>query len=86
MKKLTLKIAILLAGAAVLAPLTTSAAEPANNALDAGTGQKPCELERNFKVTMEYLLNPEAGHDSWTESYNNPELYEWLLQQKRAAK
>ena len=22
---------------------------------------------------------PEAGHDSWTETYNNPELYEWLL-------
>lgn len=22
---------------------------------------------------------PEAGHDSWTESYNNPKLYDWLL-------
>jgi predicted peptidase len=22
---------------------------------------------------------PEAGHDSWTETYNNPEIYEWLL-------
>lgn len=22
---------------------------------------------------------PEAGHDSWTESYNNEELYDWLL-------
>ena len=27
---------------------------------------------------------PEAGHDSWTETYDNPELYEWLLKQKRA--
>ena len=26
---------------------------------------------------------PEAGHDSWTETYNNPEFYEWLLAQKR---
>ena len=26
---------------------------------------------------------PEAGHDSWTETYNNPELYKWLLEQKR---
>jgi predicted peptidase len=26
---------------------------------------------------------PEAGHDSWTETYNNPELYDWLLAQKR---
>ena len=22
---------------------------------------------------------PDAGHDSWTETYNNPELYTWLL-------
>ncbi|MBN1817344.1 MAG: prolyl oligopeptidase family serine peptidase, partial [Sedimentisphaerales bacterium] len=22
---------------------------------------------------------PEAGHDSWTETYNNPDLYKWLL-------
>ncbi len=28
-------------------------------------------------------LYPEAGHDSWTESYNNPELYEWFLKQVR---
>ncbi len=26
---------------------------------------------------------PEAGHDSWTETYNNPELYKWFLEQKR---
>lgn len=26
---------------------------------------------------------PEAGHDSWTETYANPELYTWLLAQKR---
>jgi predicted peptidase len=30
-----------------------------------------------------YTVYPEAGHDSWTESYNNPELYKWLLEQKR---
>jgi predicted peptidase len=28
-------------------------------------------------------IYPEAGHDSWTETYDNPELYQWLLQQKR---
>lgn len=31
-------------------------------------------------------IYPEAGHDSWTETYNNPKLYEWLLQQKRLPK
>lgn len=30
-----------------------------------------------------FTLYPEAGHDAWTETYNNPEFYEWLLAQKR---
>lgn len=29
---------------------------------------------------------PEAGHDSWTATYDNPEFYEWLLAQKRRRK
>jgi predicted peptidase len=33
----------------------------------------------NVKFT-EY---PEAKHDCWTETYDNPELYEWLLAQRR---
>lgn len=32
---------------------------------------------------VKFTIYPEAGHDSWTESYANPELHEWLLQQKR---
>ncbi|MBN2582591.1 MAG: hypothetical protein JXL80_05940 [Planctomycetes bacterium] len=28
---------------------------------------------------------PEAGHDSWTATYDNDELYKWLLEQKRTA-
>lgn len=30
-----------------------------------------------------FTFYPLADHDSWTESYANPELYEWLLEQKR---
>ena len=30
-----------------------------------------------------FTVYPEAGHDSWTETYNDPELYRWLLEQKR---
>lgn len=29
---------------------------------------------------------PEAGHDSWTETYNNPEFYDWLLRQNKSIK
>jgi predicted peptidase len=28
-------------------------------------------------------IYPEAEHDSWTETYDNPALYEWLLKHKR---
>ena len=31
-------------------------------------------------------IYPEAGHDSWTETYNNPELYEWFLKHRKTAK
>lgn len=31
-----------------------------------------------------FTVYPDAGHDSWTATYNNPEFYEWLLAQKRS--
>jgi predicted peptidase len=34
---------------------------------------------------VELKVYPDAGHDSWTETYNNPKLYEWLLAQRRQA-
>jgi predicted peptidase len=34
---------------------------------------------------VQFTVYPEAGHDSWTETYNNPKLYTWLLEQKRHA-
>lgn len=34
---------------------------------------------------VQFTVYPECGHDSWTETYNNPALYEWLLAQTRAA-
>ncbi len=33
---------------------------------------------------VQLTVYPEAGHDSWTETYNNPKLYEWLLSHQRA--
>jgi predicted peptidase len=35
------------------------------------------------KATPKLTVYPEAGHDSWTETYNNPEFYEWLLERRR---
>ena len=30
-----------------------------------------------------FTVYPQAGHDSWTETYANEEIYSWLLQQRR---
>ncbi|MDZ4781376.1 MAG: prolyl oligopeptidase family serine peptidase [Planctomycetia bacterium] len=31
-----------------------------------------------------FTIYPDAGHDSWTETYNNEDLYKWLLEQSLA--
>ena len=38
---------------------------------------------RALGAPVRYTVYPEAGHDSWTETYANPELYNWLLAQRR---
>jgi predicted peptidase len=32
---------------------------------------------------VQLTIYPEAGHDSWTNTYTNPELYRWFLQHPR---
>ena len=33
-------------------------------------------------ANVRFTAYPEAGHDSWTETYNNPALFRWLLDQR----
>jgi len=32
---------------------------------------------------VRFTAYPDAEHDCWTETYQNPELYEWMLRQKK---
>jgi hypothetical protein len=32
---------------------------------------------------VKLTVYPEATHDSWTKTYNNPELYKWFLRHKK---
>lgn len=41
------------------------------------------DVLKKEKSDVKFTIYPEAGHDSWTETYNNPDVYEWLLQQVR---
>ena len=50
---------------------------------------KPDESQRMIDAlhrignSARLTIYPEAGHDSWTDTYNNQELYDWFLQQNR---
>ena len=41
------------------------------------------EALKKVDANIQFTLYPGVGHDSWTETYNNPKLYEWLLEQNR---
>jgi len=43
-------------------------------------------LEDAGAKDAELKVYPDAGHDCWTETYDDAKVFEWLLKQKRAAK
>ena len=40
-------------------------------------------FKNRLKSDIQLTIYPEAGHDSWTKTYNNPKLYEWFLSHSR---
>jgi predicted peptidase len=40
-------------------------------------------VEKAGNKNVKFTVYPEAGHDSWTETYNNPELYQWFLKYEK---
>jgi poly(3-hydroxybutyrate) depolymerase len=48
--------------------------------------ERMVEALKKLGADVRFTVYPEAGHDSWTETYNNPELYQWFLQHQRKAK
>jgi hypothetical protein len=41
------------------------------------------ELKKAGLTDVQLTVYPEAKHDSWTQTYENPELYAWLLRHQR---
>jgi predicted peptidase len=41
------------------------------------------EALRKNGGNVRFTVYPEAKHDAWTQTYANPQVYKWLLQQKR---
>lgn len=42
-------------------------------------GEKMAQALKEAGGNVKFTIYPEANHDSWTETYNNPKIYEWLL-------
>lgn len=41
------------------------------------------EALQNMGNNARFTRYPGVGHDSWTQTYDNPEVYAWLLEQRR---
>ena len=54
-----------------------------DNVVPPSASQAMVDVLKAGKVEVIYTVYPDAGHDSWTETYNNPKLYEWLLSHRR---
>ena len=46
-------------------------------------GQAMVDAVKAAGGTPRFTIYPGVGHDSWTQTYNDPEFYSWLFAQKR---
>ena len=57
-----------------------------DNVVPLSSSQEMVDVLEKAGGNVKFTIYPEAGHDSWTETYNNPEVYEWFLEHKRKIK
>jgi predicted esterase len=48
--------------------------------------QEMVDALKKAGANVQFTIFPDAGHDSWTQAYAMPQLYDWLLQQHRQQK
>lgn len=46
-------------------------------------GEKMVQALQDVGGNVKLTVYPDAAHDSWTDTYRNPDLYTWLLQQEK---
>lgn len=52
-----------------------------DNVVKPQKSQELVDALKNCNGNVKLTMYPEANHDSWTETYNNPEVFKWLLEQ-----
>jgi predicted peptidase len=56
-----------------------------DSVVDISESQKMVNALEACGGDVKFTVYPGVGHDSWTQTYNNPELYQWFLSHKRHA-
>jgi predicted peptidase len=54
-----------------------------DNVVPLSRSEEMVKALKDAGADVKFTVYDDAGHDSWTETYNNPGLYEWLLSKKR---
>lgn len=48
--------------------------------------ERMVRILRHFGCNIEFTVYPEAEHNCWTQTYENPKLYDWFLKQRKTDK
>ena len=56
----------------------------ADKAVDISETKKLVDQLKRKGSKVKFTIYPKVGHASWTQTYDNPELYQWMLNQKRS--
>jgi predicted peptidase len=56
-----------------------------DNVVPASKTQGMVDALTALGAPIKLTLYPGVGHDSWTQTYENPELYDWILGQRRGS-
>ncbi|QBD81636.1 phospholipase [Ktedonosporobacter rubrisoli] len=56
-----------------------------DNVVPLKRSQEMVEALQACHGNAQLTIYPDATHDSWTQTYDSPQLYMWLLEQRRAA-
>jgi pimeloyl-ACP methyl ester carboxylesterase len=55
----------------------------ADDVVSISESEKMVNASKKYNPNVKFTVYPGVGHDSWTQTYDNEALFDWLLQQKR---
>lgn len=54
-----------------------------DNVVRLASSEKMVDALKPYNPGVKFTIYPEANHDSWTETYDNKEVYDWMLPHTR---